>query len=112
MTDDKRKPNRPRVSDAEIKGLMDWLQWSHVWDEFRAENTLRYIGDLEKENARLREALEFYADCRMGGDGAWLHESSRAVAREIVSEDLSETKFGLCGGKRARQALEGGKEGE
>ena len=65
---------------------------------------------LKEENARLRDALEFYAN-----ESNWIPSSSNYtnISDQITVSDVrgtNEEKTNFCGGSRAREALKGESE--
>lgn len=62
------------------------------------------INNLKAENARYRDALEFYAR-----KGTWQKTLHKEVARQITAVDCDavEGHAAYCGGRRARRTLRG-----
>lgn len=90
--------------------MKEWI----VSREDSMDEINQYIRQLEQENARLREALEFYADI-----DSWHHMTTESIKYYVVDiSDIGEGEFdngnGVddcgVGGKRARQTLKGKEE--
>ena len=69
--------------------VMDWLQWAEL-DEIRAQATLTYIKELEKERDKYREALETIRE--------WEYRSTHDTGKTLVEQEcenaLAEDKEG------------------
>ena len=68
--------------------------------------TYQLIKDLREENARYREALEFYAN-----QNSWIgyHRDCTSILKDDVKAKAKEDGFDIIiGGRRAREALKGG----
>jgi len=94
--------------------MSDYTEYyQQAWERFFIKNhtthhdgcdcVMNKIQKLENENARLREALEFYAST-----SSWRGENGEDF--KILFEDVSlpNNSSSYVGGRRAREALKGG----
>lgn len=94
-------------TEMHIDALMEEaLRKADELHEFEIEKYREVIEILKAENARYREALEYYASCMPWVSSTGLDEVYDRITTSDVA-GFNEAGSLICGGRRARKALKG-----